>query len=575
MKPSEAPPEQEGAALYPRPGEPSQLEQALLASNQLLQALTEVQTAFIQGHPVAKLFDTLLAILLKLTGSEYGFIGEVLRNPEGQPYLKSRAITNVAWTPELREFYAREAPRGLEFHNLRNLFGAVLTTGRPVVSNTPAVDPRSGGLPEGHPPLRAFLGLPFHANQEMVGMVGVANRAGGYDDAIIRFLEPFLATCSSLLVGLRSEQQRRRAEQEMWRSEANFRTLIEESPDAILIHHGGKVVFANTTAVRLLGVAQAAELVGQPVAELVQPGQEEALTQPASASAPAEVRFRHREGRQILAEVVTVLLEFHGKPSTVCLIRDITERRQMQERLLLNERMAALGALAAGMAHEINTPLAYMLSNLNYVSEELHALARSGASLSGEHAREILEALEETLTGSQSVRDIVSNLRLFARGNSEQQGLVELHPLLDSCVKMAWSEIRYRARLVKDYGPVPPVRANEPRLAKVFINLLLNAAQAMPEGTGDSAEIRISTRHEEGNVVVAIQDTGRGIPAEHLGKLFDPFFTTKPVGEGTGLGLSICHSIITALGGRITVESQPGRGSLFQVFLPTAGAPPA
>jgi signal transduction histidine kinase len=237
--------------------------------------------------------------------------------------------------------------------------------------------------------------------------------------------------------------------------------------------------------------------------------------------------------------------------------------------------MASLGALAAGMAHEINTPLAYMLSNLNYVSEELHALASSGASFSGDHAKEILEALEETLTGSQSVRDIVSNLRLFARGNSEQQGQVELHPLLDSCVKMAWSEIRYRARLVKDYGPVPPVRANESRLAKVFINLLLNAAQAIPEAAGDSAEIRISTRHEEGNVVVAIQDTGRGIPTEHLGRLFDPFFTTKPVGEGTGLGLSICHSIITALGGRITVESQPGRGSTFQVFLPTSVAPPA
>jgi two-component system NtrC family sensor kinase len=575
MKQSEALSGSESAALLQKTEEPSQIERALLASNQLLQALTEVQTGFIHGRPISQLFDTLLSILLRLTASEYGFIGEVRRSAEGQPYLKTHAISNVAWTQELREFYAREAPRGLEFHNLKTLFGSVITTGEPVVSNSPSTDQRRAGIPEGHPPLRAFLGLPFHANQEMIGMVGVANRPGGYDEAIIQFLAPFLATCSSLLVGLRSEQQRRRAEQEVWRSEANFRALIEQSPDAILIHRNGKVVFANTTAVKLLGVSRPEELRGQPIAELVQAGQEKALTQLSSASAPAEVRFRHRQGGQILAEVVTVFLEFYGEPATVCLARDISERRQLQERFLLNERMASLGAMAAGMAHEINTPLAYVLSNLNYVSEELHALASSGAGLTGDHGQEILDALAESLVGSNRVRDIISNLKLFSRVDNERHGLVQLHPLLDSCVKMAWSEIKHRARLVKDYGPVPPVQANESRLGQVFLNLLVNAAQAMPEEGGGSAEIRISTWHEEGSVVVSIQDTGKGISEEHLGKVFDPFFTTKPVGVGTGLGLSICHGIITALGGRITVESQVGRGTTFQVFLPTAVPPPA
>jgi two-component system NtrC family sensor kinase len=575
MKQSEALSESESAAVLQKREEPSQLERALLASNQLLQALTEVQTGFIHGRPTSQLFDTLLSILLKLTGSEYGFIGEVRRNPEGQPYLKTHAITNVAWTQELRQFYAREAPRGLEFHNLKTLFGAVLTTGQPVVSNSPSTDPRRVGIPDGHPPLRAFLGLPFHANQEMIGMVGVANRAGGYDEAIIEFLGPFLATCSSLLVGLRSEQQRRRAEQEVWRSEANFRALIEQSPDAILIHRKGKVVFANTTAVKLLGAFDREELQGQPIASLVQPGQEQALTQLSSASAPLEVRFLHREGGQILAEVVTVLLEFYGEPSTVCLARDITERRQMQERFLLNERMASLGAMAAGVAHEFNTPLTYMVSNLNYVSEELHALAKAGKDLSGDHGQEILDALGETLVGSNRVRDIVSNLKLFSRVDNEKHGLVQLPLLLDSCVKMAWSEIKHRARLVKNYGPVPAVQANESRLGQVFLNLIVNAAQALPEEGGDSAEIRISMWHEEGSVVVSVQDTGKGIPEEHLSKVFDPFFTTKSVGVGTGLGLSICHGIITALGGRITVESKVGRGTTFQVFLPTAVPPPA
>ncbi|WP_224368126.1 ATP-binding protein [Hyalangium versicolor] len=573
-----SPPSSPAEGERPAPGASSDsaaVAQALVASNRLLQALTQVQTAFIQGHPVPHLFDTLLSILLELTGSEYGFIGEVLRTAEGKPYLRTHAITNIAWTPELREFYAREAPRGMEFTNLKTLFGQVMVTGQPVVANTPAVDPRRGGLPQGHPPLNAFLGLPFHSSEEMVGMVGVANRAGGYDEAIITFLEPFLATCCSLLLGLRNERRRHTAEAEVRRSEASFRVLIEQSPDAILIHRGGRIVFANSTAVTLLGREHPEELLEQPLGVLVLTGHETALTEPSSASAPREVRFRHASGRQVLAEVVTVFLEFKGEPAIVCLARDITERRMVQARLLSTERLASLGTLAAGVAHEINTPLSYLLSNLNYVQEEFQALSQSGASIVDEHAQELHDALAEALSGSHRVRDIVRNLKLFSRVDNDQRGPVDIHALLDSCVKMAWSEIKHRARLVKEYGPVPSIESNESQLGQVFLNLLINAAQAIPEDAGESAEIRLSTWHEKETVVVAVQDTGVGIPEENLVRLFDPFFTTKPVGVGTGLGLSICHGIVAAQGGRITVSSQPGQGSTFQVYLPTPRVPPA
>jgi two-component system, NtrC family, sensor kinase len=550
------------------------MEQALVASNRLLQGLTQVQTAFIQGHPVPQLFDTLLSILLELTGSEYGFIGEVLRTAEGTPYLRTHAITNVAWTQELRDFYAREAPKGLEFTNLKTLFGSVMVTGQPVIANTPAVDPRRGGLPEGHPPLLGFLGLPFHASEELVGMVGVANRAGGYNEAIITFLQPFLATCCSLLQGLRNDRRRRSAEEKVRRSEASFRALIEQSPDAIFIHREGQVVFANRTAATLLGCERPEELVGRPLKEWVLAGQDTALVEPSSASAPREVRFRHRAGRQMLVEVVTVFLVFDGAPATVCLARDVTERRLVQERLLSTERLASLGTLAAGVAHEINTPLAYVLSNLSYVQEEFQALSQSGASLVGGQTQEILDALSEAASGSHRMRDIVGNLKLFSRIDNEKRGPVDIHALLDSCVKMAWSEIKHRARLVKEYGRVSSIEGNESQLGQVFLNLIINAAQALPEDAGESAEIRLTTSHEDGVVVVAVRDTGVGIPAEILGRVFDPFFTTKPVGVGTGLGLSICHGIVSALGGRITVESQPGHGSTFRVYLPAPQHPP-
>ena len=417
----------------------------LRASNLLLQALTEVQTEFIQGHEAPRLFDKLLSVLLKLTGSEYGFIGEVLFTPEGKPYLRTQALTNIAWTDELREFYAREAPKGLEFTNLQTLFGAVMTSGKPVVSNTPAVDPRRGGLPQGHPPLRCFLGLPFHSATELVGMVGIANRPGGYDDGVIAFLQPFLATCCAILQGVRSDRRRRQAEEEQRRLTESFRTLIESTPHAIFIHREGTVVFANSAAAGLLGYACGEKLRGRPIAELVQPGSESALTEPSSVSAPHEVRFRHQEGRRVLAEVVTLSLRFDGQPATVSIARDITERRQVQEKLLASERMASLGTLAAGVAHEINNPLSYMLSNLRFVDDELSALAGSGEGLVGERGQEIRDALREALAGSERVRDIVRDLKTFSRGSDERRGPVDIHAVLDSCGNMAWSEIRHRA----------------------------------------------------------------------------------------------------------------------------------
>jgi signal transduction histidine kinase len=274
----------------------------------------------------------------------------------------------------------------------------------------------------------------------------------------------------------------------------------------------------------------------------------------------------------VVGEVVTISILRDGLPTGVSIARDITERRQVREKLQATERMVALGTLAAGVAHEINNPLSYMLSNLRFVDDELTALAESGEGLAGERGQEVRTALKEAISGSDRVRDIVRDLKTFSRVDEEQRGTVELRAVLDACVNMAWSEIRHRARLVKDYGEVPPVNANESRLGQVFLNLLVNAAQAIPHGDLQANEIHLSTRYEDGWVVVAVRDTGVGIPKENLGRLFDPFFTTKPAGVGTGLGLSICHGIITAMGGRITVDSEPGRGTTFRVFLPGPAA---
>lgn len=163
----------------------------------------------------------------------------------------------------------------------------------------------------------------------------------------------------------------------------------------------------------------------------------------------------------------------------------------------------------------------------------------------------------------------VKDLKTFSRGDEDGRGPVDLHAVLDSAVKIAASELRARARLVKDYAPSAWVEANEARLAQVFLNLLINAAQALPEGNPELHEVRLVTRRSGDNVVAEVHDTGPGLPPDALGRIFDPHFTTNPEGVGTGLGLALCHASVCAMGGRLGVESQPGR-TVFRVTLPVS-----
>jgi two-component system NtrC family sensor kinase len=358
------------------------------------------------------------------------------------------------------------------------------------------------------------------------------------------------------------------------RSETSFRTLIERSPDAIFVHRARRVLFANPAAAALLGHEREDEMRGLEVRELLMPGEMDPLTESPLTEAMREVHLRHSNGHPVFGEVVTFSIPFEGQPAWVSIARDITERRQVQEKLRSADRMVSLGTLAAGVAHELNNPLSYVLSNLRFAVDELNERLGAEQTLSGEQAKEILQSLQESLEGGERMRNIVRDLRSFSRREDERQGPVDIHAVLDSCASLARGELRHRAQLVKEYGQIPPVLGNESRLGQLFLNLLVNAAQAIPDGDAKGHCVRLTTVNAmDGWVEIAVQDTGVGIPPENLQRLFKPFFTTKPVGVGTGLGLSICHGIVTSMGGRIEVTSEVGKGTTFRVFMPTA--PPA
>ncbi|MCE9670196.1 ATP-binding protein [Myxococcus stipitatus] len=244
---------------------------------------------------------------------------------------------------------------------------------------------------------------------------------------------------------------------------------------------------------------------------------------------------------------------------------DITDRKAMQAQLVVSDRLAAVGTLAAGVAHEINNPLAFVLSNLSFLAVELKNVARE---LPEGRTSEMEEVLREAVDGAHRVRQIVRDLRTFSRGDEDVATAVNLQAVLESAITMARGELKMRAQVVRDYRDVPPVEGSEGRFGQVFLNLLINAAHAIPEGRPEHNEVRVTLRPAGERVVVEVRDTGVGMTPEVRARIFDPFFTTKPVGVGTGLGLSICHGIVTGFGGEISVESEPGRGSTFRVSLP-------
>ncbi|MFZ5469329.1 MAG: ATP-binding protein [Myxococcota bacterium] len=247
------------------------------------------------------------------------------------------------------------------------------------------------------------------------------------------------------------------------------------------------------------------------------------------------------------------------------------ELKQTQEKLIFADRMAAMGQLAAGVAHEVNNPLGFVISNIDFALGELteHIAVDPRSAAPESAAQELLDALKDARTGALRVANIVRGLKAFARIDEGHHEAVDVRQALDQAIQFANHEIRHRAQLIRDYHEVPRIEGNEAKLTQVFLNLLINATQAIAEAKEKSHQIRVTTRLSPmGQVVVQVQDTGCGMSPEVQKQLFNPFFTTKPVGTGTGLGLSICHGIISGMGGAISVESASGEGSTFTIALP-------
>jgi PAS domain S-box-containing protein len=354
-------------------------------------------------------------------------------------------------------------------------------------------------------------------------------------------------------------------------SEQLFRRMVETSHEGIwLLDADDRTIYLNRRMAGMLGLEPQAA-VNTSIFDFVN----------GESGAAIEAYLRRRRGRTELQEVrltradgselwvliaASPMSEDDGTyTGHVAFVTDVTEQRKIQQQLMVSDRMASVGILAAGVAHEINSPLAAVIANLDLIRERLASAGEAAIP-----ASELAPGLENAREAADQVRQIARDLKLLSRSEDGDREAVDVREVLESALRIAWNQIRHRARLRRELRPVPPVAANASRLGQVFLNLLVNAAQAIPGGRADDHEIRVATGSApDGRVEVRITDTGGGIPADVRERVFEPFFTTKAVGSGTGLGLAICHRIVTGLGGEIDFESAAGRTE-FRVRLPAA-----
>ncbi|HXU82150.1 MAG TPA: PAS domain S-box protein, partial [Polyangia bacterium] len=334
------------------------------------------------------------------------------------------------------------------------------------------------------------------------------------------------------------------------RSEQRFRGLIELAPDAVWIVDRGRLVFVNPATVRLLGFDSIEQVLALDPGKFVHPDdagpmRERTMQMLATGQPlpPRDYRVQRRDGSWVPTEVQSMPIDWEGRRAILGIARDVTFRKEMEADLMRRERLAALGTLLAGIAHEMNNPLAFVKLGVEHALAGLESAAARPNGLN-----DLREILEEVGHGVERVAGVVRQLRASSRPEVERRGPVDLHQVVQSAIRVVHNEMRHRARLTTELDEVPLVDGNAQRLEQVFLNLLVNATQALPEGRPGNEIGVVVRRGDDSTAVVEVTDNGGGIAPEVLPRIFDPFFTTKPVGVGMGLGLSICHGIVTSHG---------------------------
>jgi PAS domain S-box-containing protein len=419
----------------------------------------------------------------------------------------------------------------------------------------------------------------------LLGLTSVVSALGWIPIPVIAEYGPFLmaTALSYLLVSrlrrLEEELQALVAERtnELQASEARSVGLIEHAPVGVFACEAdGRVTTVNPRLVALLGASSAGELQARNALEfppLREAGISASIAGCLRDGTPSVHGHRYRSsyGKHLDARLtLSPLRDAAGEVRGVLgLVEDVSERRALEQQLLHSQKMESVGQLAAGIAHEINNPMAYVHANLGVLVKawrDLRDGSELGTPLLADRLAECEELLADTQEGVDRTISIVRDVREIAHTGGQKRAWTELNPLMETCLRVASTHCKDGVRIVESYGDLPALWASASQLRQLFLNLVVNALQAVDSG----GLVRVTTHSEGPCIVIRVEDDGSGIPEGAEDRVFDPFFTTKEAGEGTGLGLYMSYQIVQAHDGEIIAASEPGRGTTFTVRLPAS-----
>ncbi len=482
------------------------------------------------------------------------------------------------------------------------LWGRALNTGQAFFTNTPASHPASTGLPEGHAPIANFLAVPAILGNRPAGIIALANKEGGFtarDLAAVKEIGRYYAVAI----------QRVEALKELSESEERYRTLVESMQEGIImIDDAGRLTYVNHQICKMLGRSRQ-DLLGRPMIDFVDESkkrdyQAQLDRRREGDAGKYEMTFAHAQGHRIFTLISpSPLFDDEGRyKGAFGVVTNVTQLKLLESQLVQAQKLESIGQLAAGIAHEINTPTQYVDNNVRYVRDgvdKLLAVAKACRGLvdavkAGEGgadeaaalealldeadvdflAEEAPAALDDSLDGLSRIAEIVRSVKQLAHPGKPEMELADINEALKSTVTVSRNEWKYAADLTLSCDEtLPLVRCVRGEFNQVILNLIVNAAQSIQEKIGahpeEKGRIAISSKNVGDGVEIRVSDTGMGIPARIRDKIFDPFFTTKEVGKGTGQGLAISHNVIREKHrGRISFESEEGEGATFIVWLP-------
>ncbi len=544
------------------------------AARDLLHAISRAQSAFIaRGDSPHRAFENLLQDLLKLTQSEQGFIGEVLSDRDDRPYLRLLSLTK---SPANGSSRTSSGIVSLEFTRLDTLYGHVITTGSAAFANAPPIAPSQVGFPADSPALEAFAGLPCQTGGRLIGMVGLANRPGGYDESLVTYLEPLLSTGAAIIESHQIAKEQHAADQALRESEAHFRALFDNAMEAMLICDGDRrLLDANSAACSLLARTET-ELVTMKLYDLLpERGRSEGESLWTQLQRQGTIEG---EIEAIRPDGTTRLVRYRARAQIttgrhLIVFHDLTEQRNLEGQFLQAQKMEPLGRLAGGIAHDFNNLLTAITGYTEFLADQF----------ADNDPR--MRDLDEIRKATERAAALTRQLLAFSRKQVLKISPIDLNAVVTNMERMLQrligEDISLTTLLASD---LQLAHADAGQIEQVIVNLAVNARDAMPRG----GHLRLETNNvvlrgtDLGQhtdvapgpyVFLAVSDTGMGMDNQTRLRLFEPFFTTKERGRGTGLGLSTVYGIVKQCGGHITVTSELGRGTTFRIFLPSTQRP--